>query len=212
VFGLDERIAALASGRPLAALGVALLLGLRHPLDPDHLAAVGAMARSSRGRSAVLGLCWGAGHASTVLALGVPVVLWTTMLPPGAREAIEALVGFVILVLGLRLWIRHGRAERHPHPHRAPARLREACAVGALHGAGGSAGIGLLLIAAMPDREVALAALVVFAIAAALAMGLVAAGLARSLRALPARATGGAACAFGAWYLLAACVGAPYPF
>jgi high-affinity nickel permease len=46
VFGLDQKIASLASGKPLMALVVALLLGLRHPLDPDHLAAVGAMARA----------------------------------------------------------------------------------------------------------------------------------------------------------------------
>ena len=52
VFGLDQEIASLASTKPLVALAVALLLGLRHPLDPDHLAAVGAMAKDSRRRSA----------------------------------------------------------------------------------------------------------------------------------------------------------------
>jgi hypothetical protein len=62
VFGLDEKIASLASGKPLVALAVALLLGLRHPFDPDHLAAVGAMAKNSRARSALIGLSWGAGQ------------------------------------------------------------------------------------------------------------------------------------------------------
>lgn len=211
MFGLDERIASLASAKPLAALAIALLLGLRHPLDPDHLAAVGAMARHSRGRSALIGLAWGAGHASTVLALGVPVVLWTAPLPEGAQRAVEALVGTVVFALGLRLLIRHGRGEAHPHPHRTPRSLREAYAVGVVHGAGGSAGVGLLIIAAIPDQGVAVAGLAVFAASTALAMSVVAAGLGRSLGALPARPVGAFVCAFGVWYLAAAAAGAPYP-
>jgi len=212
LFGLDQEIASLASTKPLVALAVALLLGLRHPLDPDHLAAVGAMARNSRRRSALIGLSWGAGHATTVVALGVPVVLWTAAIPEGVHQSIEALIGLVIFALGLRLLIRHGRGEVHPHPHRPPQSLREAYAVGVVHGAGGSAGIGLLIIAAIPDRGVALAGLGVFALSTALTMGAVAAGLGRSLRALPAAPVGGFVCAFGLWYLSAAAVGAPYPF
>jgi len=209
VFGLDEKIASLASGRPLAALAIALLLGLRHPLDPDHLAAVGAMARSARGRSAMIGLSWGAGHASTMLCLGVPVVLWSATLPAPAQRSIEAAVGAVILVLGLRVLMRHGRDRSHPHPHRPPRSLREAYAVGVLHGAGGSAGVGLLIIAAIPDRGIALAGLAVFGAAAALAMGAVAAGLGRSLASLPGRPVGTLVCAFGLWCLSAAAAGAP---
>lgn len=212
MFGLDEKIASLASGKPLVALVVALLLGLRHPFDPDHLAAVGAMAKNSRARSALTGLSWGAGHASTVLALGIPVVLWAAALPEGVHQGIEALIGVVIFGLGLRLLVRHGRGELHAHPHPVPGRLREAYAVGVIHGAGGSAGIGLLIISAIPDRGVALAGLVVFAFSTALAMGAVAAGLGRGIRALPGRPLGGLVSAFGLWYIAAAAVGAPYPF
>jgi hypothetical protein len=142
----------------------------------------------------------------------VPVVLWTAALPEGVHQGIEALIGIVIFALGLRLLIRHGRGEIHAHPHRVPERLREAYVVGVVHGAGGSAGIGLLIISAIPDRGVALAGLAVFALSTALAMSAVAAGLGRSLRSLAARPAGGFVCAFGLWYLAAAAVGAPYPF
>ena len=41
MFGLDERIAALSTGASIwIVLVVAVLLGLRHATDPDHLAAV----------------------------------------------------------------------------------------------------------------------------------------------------------------------------
>jgi hypothetical protein len=212
VFGLDQEIASLASGRPLIALAIALLLGLRHPLDPDHLAAVAAMARNSRRRSAAIGLSWGAGHASTVLALGVPVVLWTAGMPGVVHQVIEAVIGVVIFGLGLRLLVLHGRDGLHAHPHRPPRSLREAYSVGVVHGAGGSAAIGLLILGAIPNHGVALAGLLVFALTTALAMGAVAAGLGRGLRALPTRPVGGVVCAFGIWYLAAAAVSAPYPF
>jgi hypothetical protein len=139
-------------------------------------------------------------------------VLWTAALPEGAQRAVEALVGAVIFALGLRLLIRHGRGEAHPHPHRPPRSLREAYAVGIVHGAGGSAGVGLLIVAAIPDRGVALAGLAVFAASTALAISAVAAGLGPALRALPAAPVGGLVCAFGLWYLAAAAAGAPYPF
>ena len=212
MFGLDREIAQLASGRPLVALAVALLLGLRHPLDPDHLAAVAGMARGSRRDSALIGLAWGAGHATTVLALGVPVVLWAAAMPDSIHQVLEAGIGIVIVALGLRLLIHHHRGELHAHPHRPPRTLRAAYAVGVVHGAGGSAAIGLLILAAIPDHGVALAGLLVFAVSTALAMSAVAAGLGRGLHALPAEPVGGFVCAFGLWYLAAAAVGAPYPF
>ncbi|HUA75769.1 MAG TPA: hypothetical protein VL988_13525 [Solirubrobacteraceae bacterium] len=212
MFGLDEKIASLASGRPLIALAVALLLGLRHPFDPDHLAAIGAMSREGRARSGLIGLCWGAGHATTVVLLGVPVLLWSAVLPSGAQRGVEAFIGVVIFALGLRLLVRHGRGELHSHPHPSPRSLREAYAVGVVHGAGGSAGIGLLILAAIPHAGVALAGLGVFAVSTALAMGAVAAGLGRVVRRVPVGVAGGFACAFGAWYVAAAAVGAPYPF
>jgi hypothetical protein len=212
MFGLDERIAALGSGRPLLALVVAALLGLRHPLDPDHLAAIAVVAKGSRRRAALVGISWGGGHATTMLALGVPAILWSAALPLEAHEVIEACVGIVVLVLGLRLLLRHGRGVVHAHPHPPPRSLREAYGVGVLHGAGGSASVGVLMLASLSDRALALAGLLAFALAAALAMSAVAAGVGRGVRALSVAPVGGFTCAFGLWYLAAAAAGAPYPF
>ncbi|HKG17758.1 MAG TPA: hypothetical protein VKA96_08730, partial [Solirubrobacteraceae bacterium] len=69
--GLDERIATLGAGHGLlVVVAVAILLGLRHATDPDHLTAVSTLIASDheRGsrRAGRLGLSWGLGHATTL--------------------------------------------------------------------------------------------------------------------------------------------------
>lgn len=77
MLGLDDQIAGLSDGGGLLlALAVAVLLGLRHASDPDHLTAVTTLILSGdrRGapRAGSLGLAWGAGHAVTLSPLGFP--------------------------------------------------------------------------------------------------------------------------------------------
>jgi high-affinity nickel permease len=105
VFGLDDWIAGLGDGSVAVALLLALLLGLRHATDPDHLTAVSTlmMADPFEGRRAArLGLSWGAGHAITLLALGVPAVLFDDELPASVQQAAELAIGVLIVALAVR--------------------------------------------------------------------------------------------------------------
>ena len=83
---LDDSLAGLFQGAPLVvALGVAFLLGLRHATDPDHLMAVTSLVARDPGgtRSAArIGAVWGAGHASALLVIGLPLILLGAALPP----------------------------------------------------------------------------------------------------------------------------------
>jgi ABC-type nickel/cobalt efflux system permease component RcnA len=119
--GLDEAIAGLAGGGFAMAMVVAVLLGLRHATDPDHLTAVSTLVLSERWsqrRSAgALGLFWGLGHAATLLALGVPIVFFGPYLPAAIHSGAEALVGLVIVALAVRLLVRWRRGYFHAHPH-----------------------------------------------------------------------------------------------
>jgi ABC-type nickel/cobalt efflux system permease component RcnA len=120
--GLDDRIAELAAGHGLlVALGVALLLGLRHATDPDHLTAVSTLVLSDRAggtrRALALGLAWGAGHAITLFVLGLPVVLFRDALPAAAQTAAEVAIGLVIIALAVRLLMRWRRGHLHDHLH-----------------------------------------------------------------------------------------------
>src|ERR687887_1018344 len=114
MFGLDDKIAAFSDGTTLlVVLAVAVVLGLRHASDPDHLAAVTTLIASGRERAARgaarLGFVWGLGHATSLFVFGVPVVLYSAYLPGPVQNAAETTVGFVIIALALLLLARWHR-------------------------------------------------------------------------------------------------------
>jgi len=249
--GLDHSIAQLAGGHTLpVVLAVALLLGLRHATDPDHLAAVSTLIASDpdhgRRQAGRLGLAWGLGHATTLVAFGLPIVLFDSYLPGLLQRAAEFAVGLVIIALAVRLllsWRRgrfhahvhrhgatehrhlhpHGQAAHHAHSHETAPLLgrspRQAYGIGLVHGMGGSAGVGVLLLAGISNKAEAGAALALFGLAAALSMASLSSGfgyaltrgpVARRLLAL-APGLGAVTLVFGLWYALGALNAAPYP-
>lgn len=235
MFGLDDQIASLSDGAPvLVVLLVALLLGLRHATDPDHIAAVTTLVASTRERAArraaQLGVWWGAGHAVTLILFGVPILLFETYLPERLQQGAETAVAVLIVYLAVRLLIRwrsgyfhlhahaHG-ADEHDHRHAVRSPIG-AFGIGLVHGMGGSAGVGVLLLAAVPSTRVAVASLVVLAVFTAVSMTLVTGGFGLTLASRAAQRTfvaaapaiGLASLAFGCWYAAAAWSLMPYPF
>lgn len=198
-------------------LALAVLLGLRHAADPDHLVAVSTLVATDADRpvrrATLLGLGWGTGHAASLCALGLPVVLFGFQLPDAVRAGAEALAGVLIAALALRLlwrW-RRGRFHAHihvhdgvvhrhlhDHPGRSVAHGHEhvlarspvhACAVGLVHGVGGSAAVGILLLASIPDQTRAAVALALLAVSTALAMTILSLGFGWVLGRTPLRRT-----------------------
>jgi hypothetical protein len=228
VFGLDEKIAAVSNGASIwIVLAVAVLLGLRHATDPDHLAAVTTLVATGREHAACraghLGLAWGLGHAVTLFAFGLPVLLLNGFLPQRVQQVAETAIGFVIVYLAVRLLVRWRRGELrfHAHPHAHGARTRRAAfGIGLLHGIGGSAGVGVLLLASVPSTGLAVASLTLLAVFTALSMSVLSRGFGSLLVSRPVRGVfaavapvlGAASLAFGAWYAAAAWSLAPYPF
>jgi ABC-type nickel/cobalt efflux system permease component RcnA len=144
-------------------------------------------------KAARLGAWWGVGHAGALVALGIPLIAFKAQLPAWLESGAERAIGALILVLAARVifkWARgdyratsHAHADGHrrrrhlrrgegegecqgePHGHhhvkvRSPA---QALSIGLLHGLAGTGAIVLLLIAALPSRLEAAAALAVFA-------------------------------------------------
>jgi ABC-type nickel/cobalt efflux system permease component RcnA len=243
MFGLDEAVAGVSDGTTLLlVLGIALLLGLRHATDPDHVAAVTTLGAGDGRSAARLGLAWGGGHATSLFAFGLPIVLFKSYLPEPVQQGAETTVGIVIVALAVWLLVRWRRGLFHlhlhaheaglhahghihdgsDHPHRS-SRARsplQAFGIGLVHGMGGSAGVGVLLLASIRDRGIAVAALALFAICTALSMAALSTGLGFTLtrgrmaglfpRIAPA--LGFLSLSFGVWYALGALDVAPYYF
>src|SRR5712691_6011114 len=128
MFGLDDSIAHLTEGTKLfVVIAVAILLGLRHASDPDHLAAVTTLVASRREHTkrlaAKLGLSWGLGHATSLLVFGLPIVLFKAYLPERVQQAAETTIGFVIVALAVWLLVRWRRGLFHLHVHQHDERV-----------------------------------------------------------------------------------------
>jgi ABC-type nickel/cobalt efflux system permease component RcnA len=198
-----------------------------------------------RRRAGRLGLAWGSGHALTLALFGLPVVLFGAHLSDTAQRAAETAVGLMIMLLALRLLLRwrrgqfhahahrHGDVEhRHLHPHRherahehehePEARLGRTAAgafgIGLVHGAGGSAGVVVLLLATISDRTEAVAALLVLALGTAVSMAVMSSAFGYAITRGPvlrrmlafAPVMGALTLAFGGWYALGAIGAVPY--
>ena len=161
---LDHALSGLFDGAPLVlALGIALLLGLRHASDPDHLVAVTSLVAAEDGdtrQAARLGAWWGVGHAGALLALGIPLIAFKAGMPGWLEGIAERAVGVVILLLAARVIYRWARPPEHVHRLRTN---RQALSIGLLHGLAGTGAVVVLLISAMPSQLESALALAIFA-------------------------------------------------
>ena len=126
--GIDDWIAGWSDSTSLLIImALAGLLGLRHATDPDHLAAVSALVATGDEQSARsarrLGLVWGLGHATTLVLLGVPIILFSAYLPEAVQRGTETAIGVMIVALAVWLLVRWRRGVRpQGHPRARPCR------------------------------------------------------------------------------------------
>ena len=184
---------------PLLVAIYGTLLGARHALEPDHLAAVSTMAAHGRSRADVLRVsgAWGAGHASLIVIAGTLITLLGWEIPRNFGGRADTLVGLALVVVGA--WtlasVRRDRIHVHPHvhgtepphahfhlhPHGAehtvhpqpPDWLRRpaaAYAVGTLHGMAGSGAAAALAVLVAPSRTTAVVYLLSFGLGSLLGM------------------------------------------
>jgi hypothetical protein len=160
-----------------------LAQGMRHALEPDHLAAVATLVadRRSARSAASYAVAWGIGHSLVLLAFGGALILVRAQLPDRAAAAFELVVAAMLVVLGVRALRRavvraeagapvphrhaageHAHAGPTDHVHvRAFTLARQPLLVGCIHGLAGSGALAALVIGQMKS---ALAGLVTMAV------------------------------------------------
>lgn len=103
----------------LSFLALGFLIGLRHALEPDHVAAV--LTITTRGGGvrdhARAGILWGLGHALTLLLLAGGCIAFGVLIPASASRILEAAVGAMLVALGVSVFVRMKRDGIHFHSH-----------------------------------------------------------------------------------------------
>ncbi len=96
--------------------------GFTHAFETDHLLAVGTIvSRRNRLLSAMKdGLFWGMGHLSTILLIGILMILFKVAISERSFHYFEAAVGAMLILLAitrLAKLARNGRVAGHHHAH-----------------------------------------------------------------------------------------------
>jgi len=145
---------------PTAILGLGFLLGIRHALDADHLAAVSTIVsdRKSVVGSAFVGALWGLGHTAGLLGVAISIIMLRMQIPSTLARSLELAVAAMLIGLGFDLLLRARAKRARPRSSRRPF------FVGLLHGLAGSAGLMLATLATIPIPAVALAYVTTFAV------------------------------------------------
>ena len=170
-------------------LAFGFVLGLKHAIEADHIAAVSTIAseHSSIVRSTFVGAFWGIGHTISLLVAGAAIVFLHIEIGSGVSLALECGVGVMLVVLGanalrkivkgghLHMHVhRHGgRLHAHPHVHESRPHdtlsshhglklQRRPLIVGMIHGLAGSGALMLLVLSTIRQPLIALGYVVVF--------------------------------------------------
>ncbi len=175
------------AGSIISILTYSFVFGLKHAVEPDHLAAVSSIVseRKSLFSSMIVGGWWGCGHTLSLLLTGLVVTLLGINLRGEHLSFLDTLVATMLVALGLNA-LRKLAAERRQASgietqiekivtHRAARESKSMSEnpgsrriglrpliVGMIHGLAGSAALLLLLIPVIPSFWLKLIYLLVF--------------------------------------------------
>ena len=95
------------------------LIGMRHALEADHVAAVASLATQTKSlRSAVLhGASWGLGHTATLFLFSSIVIFSESVIAEHYAIGLEFIVGVMLIGLGLDVLRRLIKQRIHFHSH-----------------------------------------------------------------------------------------------
>lgn len=154
-------------------------IGLRHALDPDHLAAITAMLdrEADVPRAMRLAAMWGLGHGASFVAIGLPIVLFDVRVPARFEPIASILVALLLIGLGVARLLA---TRRTGSPGETRSDVRP-LVVGLAHGLAGSAALALVAATTVDSRIAAGGYLALVACGTLTGMVVATAALARPL-------------------------------
>ncbi len=153
----------------------AAVIGFGHAFEADHLLAVSNIVthRRSWRQAALDGIWWGLGHTSTILLVGLLLIVGRFSFDIDWFDRLEALVGVMLIILGIwrlyKVWISsdepYTSSSHKPHM---------AYGVGLIHGLAGSGAIVLLVMTELSSTIESIAFLLIFGLGSVAGMWLAA--------------------------------------
>ena len=165
----------------LVLFATACMLGFLHALEVDHMLAVSAFVsrRPAVGAAARFGARWGLGHSVAVLAAGGVLLALGVRWPERWDAAGEAVVGAMLVGLGIWALVSARRMRRHAAGHQTTDADDHGhdhhgiTVVGFLHGlAGTSAAVALVPVTMLDRTSAGIGYLAAFGIGVTAAMTL----------------------------------------
>ncbi len=161
---------------------VGVASGMRHAIEPDHLAAVTTLVTGDRvgnSRASVrFAAAWGFGHGLMLLVVSGALVVSRREMPPMLIDCFEAVVGAMLVALGVRAIAgRKTHAASRPVPRTSSSShrdLRRPLMVGLVHGLAGSGALTALTLATIGTPLAGLAYIALYGFGAMVGMALLA--------------------------------------
>lgn len=121
----------LQDGNPFFIILAGLMLGLIHAFEPDHIGAVSTQIiknKTSNSKKHYLqnlivgfslkGALWGIGHTSSIILIGLLIVVISINIPDNFFIGAEIMVGIMLVILGIFTFKNKSIFKtKHIHPH-----------------------------------------------------------------------------------------------
>ena len=179
----------------LTTLVLGFALGMKHALDADHVVAVSTIVSQYRNplKATLVGIFWGIGHTTTLLLVGIAVIVFKLVIPDQLALSMEFLVGVVLFALGIQILWKYLPKKKHTHVHdhgdemhahahshlrkeseenvhHHPPRQHRSLLLGMIHGLAGSAALMLLVLSSIQSPVEGVIYILVFGVGSILGM------------------------------------------
>ena len=200
-------------------LTLGFLIGMRHALEADHLAAVASITSQNTSLKASMkhGAVWGLGHTLTLFAFGSSILWIGSEIPETIANYLELAVGVMLVFLGIDVIRRlikdrihyhaHQHQQKDPHFHahshagdgehdksthqhgHSSAFPYKTLCIGFMHGMAGSAALIILTLGTIDSIGLGIIYILLFGVGSIVGMALISVVIAIPLKASSNRLT-----------------------